>query len=133
MSLGKRHSGASMPRSPQDHRTSLLELKLSVEPWTAILKVIQKTVSQSPAEHLGRGDTGKSRRPMDVFTRLKPFAILVRPLPLRGFRDSNTINQKRCKQLVNIEWMHTALAEMHKTIAEGKQRRQTQPNRCTTP
>lgn len=68
----------------------------------------------------------KDAYPMEVFTRLKPSALLVRPSPLRRFHDLKRIEKERCTQTVNIEHIYTAVFQMHKTIAEGSQRRCTE-------
>lgn len=62
---------------------------------------------------------------MEVFTELKPSALLIRPLPLNRFRDFRTIYEERCNQLVNIARMHNTPAQMHMKISESNQQRGT--------
>lgn len=68
-------------------RALLSEWKLSVGQWPTIVECIQRIINQSPMEHLGKDDDGKMLCPMKVFTGLNPSTLLVRPSPLRRFRD----------------------------------------------
>lgn len=107
-------------------RALLSEWKLSVGQRPAIVECIQKVTNQFPMEHLGKDDDGMMLCPMKVFTGLNPSAHLVRPSPLRRFRDLKDINEERAIQLVNIRSIYEALAGMHKNISTRKEHKRTQ-------
>lgn len=107
----------------------LSEWKLSAGQLPTIVEAIQRILNQSPVEHLEKNEIGKIRCPLEVFTGLKPSPILIRPSPLRRFCDLKIIDQERDNQLIDIERMHNALAQMHKNISENNQRHCTEAHK----
>lgn len=106
-------------------RALLSEWKLAVGRWPAVIDAIQRVVNHSPVERLGRSANGNMRCPMEVFSGLKPPSLIVRPLPMRTYRDMETLNAARCQSILNINDVHQALEVMHKEVFKRNQTRRT--------
>lgn len=103
----------------------LSEWKPSVGQWPAILDAIQNIINQSAVQRLGRNGARKLRCPMEVFSGLQPPAMVIRPIPLRPYRNMRTIDEERCKEIMNIGSMHDALQQMHENIVDRNRSRRT--------
>lgn len=86
---------------------------------------MQRVVSYSAVQSLGRNPSKSLRCTMEVSIGLKSTVIFLRPLALRPYRGSEAIDEKRCRQIENIKHMHNALSKMHKEVVENNTRRRT--------
>lgn len=100
-------------------RSLLSEWKLSAGQWPAILDKIQRVINHSPVERLGKDKNGNTRCPVEVFLGIKPSQFVALPKPLRKYKDFKSTSEERCRQIIIIEKIHTALEEMHRGISHG--------------
>lgn len=96
-------------------RASLSEWRLSVRQWPSLFNVVKKIINKSPVERLGTNKEGKLRCPMKVFLGLKLCMLVIRPLPLRRYRDLNLLTEKRCMQVVNMRIVHLASDQVQRS------------------
>lgn len=93
---------------------------MSVNKWPSLSEVIQKIINHSSSKQLGKNKEGNMLSPVEVFTALKPSHILIKPMPLRKFRNIEAMNEEGMKDLVSITKLQEALTQRHKDAAQSK-------------
>lgn len=63
---------------------------------------------------------------MEVFLGLKPSPLGAVPRALRLYRDRESINAERCRQIADIRRTCTVLEQMHKALSNSNEKRHTQ-------
>lgn len=66
---------------------------------------------------------------MEVFTGLTRSSITIRLIPIRKFRDLNSLDTARIAALADVEVLHDASHCMHKEVANSNSLRRTRSQR----
>lgn len=62
---------------------------------------------------------------MEVFSSLKLPPLIVRPMPMRKYRDVKTVNAECCRSVSNIDEVQQVLGSMDKEVCENNQAKRT--------
>lgn len=89
--------------------------------------MIQRVVNKSPLERFEWNTEGKLRRPMEVFSGLKPQSLIIRPLPMKVYRDLKAIGTESCRNIKQIMEVHQALNRIHNEVSESSPVRRAMP------
>lgn len=111
-------------------RALLSEWRMPPTQWPSIVNCMQLIINQSPLERLGQ-DHGAStwRTPLQVFTGREPRLMLVRPEPISELSRHEPMEVAKAREVAKLQLLHTAMNDMHRTVAVGNEKRRTQAQR----
>lgn len=96
----------------------LSEWHLGVKDWPAVVDCVQSVLNQSPLRRLGTSRPGVFRTPLEVFTAIKPSRPLLCALPMSKYKEAESDEDIRVRQVTNIDEVQKALDAMHKDVNE---------------
>lgn len=70
-----------------------------------------------------------TRCSIEAFTRLQASPLLVRPTPLRTYKDPNSLNEARLNVILNIDAIHGVLEKFHKEVKSNNKMERTRVQR----
>lgn len=107
-------------------RAIISELSLAPHDWPAVLPAVATALNEAGLECLGRNADGTLRSPLQVMTGIIPNRPIMRVIT--GTVDvpiSNTLEQARANQVINIAKLQNDMDKLHKDVSESiNERRQ---------
>lgn len=91
------------------------EFRLAPKDWPDCLRIVQKTLNESPLERLGKSKNGSYRSPLELMTGIRPNSKVLTSKDDDRFRD---LSMSRVHQLINADKLQSVLEEMYKDTKE---------------
>ena len=94
---------------------------------------IESVLNQASLRRLGvwnMNNPAVYRKPLEVFTCMKPLSPLLRALPLDEYKQARTEDTVRVRQLISLETTQSALIDVYRSVAgRATKERQRQVDR----
>ena len=97
------------------------EWRLAAKEWPAVVECVQSMLNHAPLRRLGLQDINKPgvyRTPLEVFTGCRAVRPLMHASPFWEYEKVGFQDEVHLRQLLCIDQMQAALADMHKEVNE---------------
>lgn len=91
-------------------RALMSEYRLAPKDWPDCVRIVQKTLDESPLERLGKSLDGATRSPLQVMTGIKPNSKILASSDDERFEG---LSLEKARQLISVEELQASLDEMH--------------------